>query len=76
MTGNVIQQSCMMRYFSSPVTMFKLAHLYVTLMAAIFSAVMLQVHFDGLVLTASVAIRSDMLHDTGMLHRQLPSSAP
>jgi hypothetical protein len=34
---------------------FKLMHSYVTLMAAIFGAVMLRVHFDGLVLTASAA---------------------
>jgi hypothetical protein len=33
--------------------MFKLVHLYVISMAAIFGTVMLQAHFDGLVLTAS-----------------------
>ena len=42
-------------HFSSPVATFELAHSYVTLMATIFGAVMLQVHFDGLVLTASAA---------------------
>jgi hypothetical protein len=35
------------------------AHSHVTLMAAIFGAVMLQVHFDGLVLTASAAFGAD-----------------
>ena len=29
---------------------------------------MLQVHFDGLVLTANTAFGSDVLHGTGMLH--------
>jgi hypothetical protein len=37
-------------------------------MAAIFGTVMLQVHFDGLVLTPSAAFGSDALHGTGMLH--------
>jgi hypothetical protein len=55
-TGNVVQQSRRV-YFSSPVASatFKFAHSCVTSMAAIFGAVMLRVHFDGLVLTASAA---------------------
>jgi hypothetical protein len=54
--------------FFCPVAMFKLVHSYVTSTAAIFGTVMLQVQFYGLVLTASAAFGSNVLHGTGMLH--------